>query len=188
MKRSKIEKKARKLFKKKKGGKVKKFDVLLAAAMEGCDFVQRAITKIGLPREEIVEIDPIRFECCDYTDMAGDLQIRLFKDGMLRSSNYAVSLLIFGAKQLFVYSYRFSLLCGGKAESLAEIDYSAIRAIDAESKYMTITDASKTSFSVPLSTVSCVADGKEYAVSAPVGNPDTEAAVLALRRLIRSKK
>ena len=80
------------------------------------------------------------------------------------------------------------MLCGGKAESLSEIDYSAIRAIDAESKYMTITDASKTSFSVPLSTVSCVADGKEYAVTAPVGNPDTEAAVLALRRLIRSKK
>ena len=187
-KKSKIAKKARKLFKKKSGGKVKKYDFLIEQAFVGRDFVDRAVTKIGLNREEIVEIEPIRFECCDYSEALGEFQIRLFKDGMIRSSNYVVSFLIFGAKQLFIYTYRFSLLNDNISESLAEIDYGAIHAVVAESKYETVTDSSKTCFSVPVTTVQIVADGCKYEVCAPVANSDTEAAILALRNLIRGKK
>lgn len=187
-KTGKIAKKAKKLFKKKHGGKVKKYDALIESALLGRDFVDRAVTKIGLSREELIEIAPVRFECCDYSHSLGDFQIRLFKDGMLRSSNYSVSLLIFGAKQLFAYTYRFSLLGDNVSEKLAEIDYDAIREVISESEYQTITDSSHTVFSVPTTSVQIVADGCKYDVFAPVGNSETESAILALRALIRSKK
>ena len=180
--------KAKKIFNKKKGGNIRKFDETLSEAIRSEDFVRRAITKIGLPREQLAEIDPIRFECCDYSSDTGDCLLRIFKDGSVRSSNYSVAFLIFGQRQLYVYQYRLSLTGEGRAESLSEIYYEEISGVTSESKYIQVTDATNTTFSVPVSRLVVTAGGTAYEVAVPVGNPATEAAVLALRLLIRTKK
>lgn len=187
-KRQRCFEKARKLFKKRKGGNVSRYDEALAAVVAGEDFALRALTRIGENRESLKALDPIRFECCDYTGDSGDCYIRIFKDGSVRSSNYAVCFLIFGESRLFVYRYCFSLTGGGKAESLSEIDYRSISAVTSDTRYERVTDASETAFSVPVSRVTLTADGKDYTVTVPVGNPSSEVAVAALRKLIRSKK
>ena len=89
--------------------------------LSGLNTKQMALKKLGIDEDEVREIDPVTFEGYLYTDKSDNLVARNGSSWV--SSDYQITWLFFGEKELFIYQYSFSMISDSKRENTMQYFY-----------------------------------------------------------------
>ena len=100
------------------------YDALVAAKVNGINFKERALNKIGLDESQVNEIEPIHFASWYHDDRK--TFAKQGKDGLWRSSAYQVSWIFFSDTQVYLYQYTFHMDEDTKREATEEYFYKDI--------------------------------------------------------------
>lgn len=93
----------------------------VSARLSGLNTRQMALKKLGIDEDEVREIDPVSFEGYLYTDKSDNLVARAGTGWV--SSDYQITWLFFGEKELFIYQYSFSMISDSKRENTMQYFY-----------------------------------------------------------------
>lgn len=83
---------------------------------------QMALKKLGIDEEEVQEIEPVSFEGYIFSDKNDNLVARATTNTWV-SSDYQVTWIFFGEKELFIYQYSFSMTSDSKRENTMQYFY-----------------------------------------------------------------
>lgn len=83
---------------------------------------QMALKKLGIDEDEVREIEPVSFEGYVFTDKSDNLVARASANTWV-SSDYQITWLFFGEKELFIYQYSFSMTSDSKRENTMQYFY-----------------------------------------------------------------
>ncbi len=100
------------------------YDEMVRAVVNGTDWKQKALSKIGLDEDQLKEIDPIHFEGYYFDEKK--TYAKYGADKKWRSSAYQISWLFFSADQVYLYQYTFNMDEEGKKEHTEEYFYKDI--------------------------------------------------------------
>jgi len=92
----------------------------------GSKIANRALEVHGIDANEVRETSPIRIE--NY--YAGSRYFKMFRDLTFRTSEYQMTYLMFGEKQMYAYSNRFDLTSKDTTEQTREYFYEDITTVD----------------------------------------------------------
>ncbi|WP_040952026.1 hypothetical protein [Gorillibacterium massiliense] len=96
--------------------------------------LQRALGKLGVDEDEVKLIDPIVIAGPSHKTISTPVWHKHGKDGFWRSSNYETVILYFSEKQVYCYTYRFSIIGNEKNESTDEYFYKDIVSVSTSSE------------------------------------------------------
>jgi len=82
---------------------------------------QMALKKLGIDEDEVREIEPVSFEGYVFTDKSDNLAARYGTKWV--SSDYQITWLFFGERELFIYQYSFSMISDSKRENTMQYFY-----------------------------------------------------------------
>ena len=82
---------------------------------------QMALKKLGIDEDEVREIEPVSFEGFLYTDKNDNLVARAGSGWV--SSDYQITWIFFGERELFIYQYSFSMISDSKRENTMQYFY-----------------------------------------------------------------
>lgn len=102
------------------------------ARLTGLNTKQMALNKLGIDEEEVREIDPVCFEGYLFNDKHDNLVARATTNTWV-SSDYQVTWLFFGEKELFIYQYSFSMISDSKRENTMQYFYQDVTNFSAAS-------------------------------------------------------
>jgi hypothetical protein len=171
------------------------YDGMVMAKMKGIDFKRKALEKHGLDESQVNEVSPIHFE--DYFfNNDGKNYAKRGKDGVLRSSAYQVTWLLFSSSQVYIYQYTFNMDEDGRKEQTEEYFYKDI------TNFSSITDSvekdmpAKTSCTGKVTYVRSTVDTHRFAATVPGDkfycamkqNDYTEKAIQGMKAKLREKK
>lgn len=83
---------------------------------------QMAFKKLGIDEEEVREIEPVSFEGYLFNDKSDNLVARASSNRWV-SSDYQITWLFFGERELFIYQYSFSMINDSKRENTMQYFY-----------------------------------------------------------------
>lgn len=86
---------------------------------------EMALRKLGIDEEEVQEIAPVTFEGYVFNDKADNLVARATANTWV-SSDYMITWLFFGEREVFIYQYSFSMTSDSKKESTMQYFYQDI--------------------------------------------------------------
>ena len=104
------------------GMTAQQYEEKVQARLQGLNTKQMALKKLGIDEEEVQEIEPVSFEGYQFTDRSDNLAARASTTKWV-SSDYMISWLFFGEKELFIYQYSFSMISDSKKENTMQYFY-----------------------------------------------------------------
>ncbi len=94
---------------------------------------QMALKKLGIDEEEVREIAPVTFEGYVFNDKVDNLVARATANSWV-SSEYMITWLFFGEREVFIYQYSFSMINGSKKENTMQYFYQDVTNFTASSE------------------------------------------------------
>ena len=104
------------------GMTVQQYQEKVNARLQSLNTKQMALKKLGIDEEEVQEIEPVSFEGYVFTDKSDNLVSRATTNTWV-SSDYQITWLFFGEKELFIYQYSFSMTSDSKRENTMQYFY-----------------------------------------------------------------
>lgn len=98
------------------GMTVQQYQEKVNARLRTLNTKQMALKKLGIDEDEVREIEPVSFEGYVFTDKSDNLVARASTNTWV-SSDYQITWLFFGEKELFIYQYSFSMTSDSKREN-----------------------------------------------------------------------
>lgn len=105
-----------------KGITVQQYQEKLYARLRTLNTKQMALKKLGIDEDEVREIDPVAFSGYVFSDKDDNLVARAGSNNWV-SSDYQVTWLFFGERELFIYQYSFSMISDSKRENTMQYFY-----------------------------------------------------------------
>lgn len=104
------------------GMTVQQYEEKVNARLRKLNTKQMALKKLGIDEDEVREIEPVSFEGYIFTDKSDNLVARASSNTWV-SSDYQITWLFFGEKELFIYQYSFSMTSDSKRENTMQYFY-----------------------------------------------------------------
>lgn len=104
------------------GMTVQQYQEKVNARLRTLNTKQMALKKLGIDEDEVREIEPVSFEGYVFTDKSDNLVARASTNTWV-SSDYQITWLFFGEKELFIYQYSFSMTSDSKRENTMQYFY-----------------------------------------------------------------
>lgn len=104
------------------GMTVQQYQEKVNARLSTLNTKQMALKKLGIDEDEVREIEPVSFEGYCFTDKSDNLVARASANTWV-SSDYQITWLFFGEKELFVYQHSFSMINDSKRENTLQYFY-----------------------------------------------------------------
>lgn len=92
-----------------------------------------ALRKLGIDEEEVQEIAPVTFEGYVFNDKVDNLVARASTNTWV-SSEYMITWLFFGEREVFIYQYSFSMTSDSKKENTMQYFYQDVTNFTASSE------------------------------------------------------
>lgn len=160
------------------------------------DTKQMALNKLGLEETEVSEIEPICFEGFHFSNKIDNL---VAKTPALTwvSSEYQITWLFFGSKELFIYQYTFSMISDSKKENTVQYFYQDITnfstATETYQKIVGVLDGGCTG---GITYMQVSTDSEEFKIVVPgdelrcpmTPSDKTDAAIRGMREKLRERK
>lgn len=101
---------------------IQAYEQKVRSRIETLDTKKMALHKLGIDEEEVQEIEPVTFEGYVFSDKTDNLVLRV-SHGWWVSSDYMITWLFFGEREVFIYQYSFSMISDSKKESTSQYFY-----------------------------------------------------------------
>ena len=112
--------------------KDEQYEEMVANRVKQYNSMEKALQKLGIDIDMVKEVKPIYFEGYYFDD--SKTMARLNKQNEWISSSYECTWIFCGSEQIYVYSYRFSMIEDGKKETAEEYFYKDITNISHSSE------------------------------------------------------
>lgn len=178
------------------GMTVQQYQEKVASRLATLNTKQMALKKLGIDEDEVREIEPVAFEGYVFNDKSDNLVARASSNKWV-SSDYMITWLFFGEKELFIYQYSFSMTSDSKRENTMQYFYQDVTnfaaASDTHQKWVA-DDAGGCSGGKEMRQVSTDAD--EFKIVVPgdtlrcsmTPTDSTDAAIRGMRNKLREMK
>lgn len=104
------------------GMTVQQYQQKVKVRLAGLNTRQMALKKLGIDEDEVREVAPFSFEGYIFTDRSDNLVARASANTWV-SSDYQITWIFFGEKELFIYQYSFSMTSDSKRENTMQYFY-----------------------------------------------------------------
>lgn len=115
------------------GMTVEEYRQKVRARLNGLDTKSMALRKLGIDEEEVQEIAPVTFEGYVFNDKVDNLVARASTNSWV-SSEYMITWLFFGEREVFIYQYSFSMTSDSKKENTMQYFYQDVTNFTASSE------------------------------------------------------
>lgn len=115
------------------GMTVEEYRQKVRARLNVLDTKSMALKKLGIDEEEVQEIAPVTFEGYVFNDKADNLVARASTNTWV-SSEYMITWLFFGEREVFIYQYSFSMTSDSKKENTMQYFYQDVTNFTASSE------------------------------------------------------
>lgn len=115
------------------GMTVEEYRQKVRARLNGLDTKSMALRKLGIDEEEVQEIAPVTFEGYVFNDKVDNLVARASTNTWV-SSEYMITWLFFGEREVFIYQYSFSMTSDSKKENTMQYFYQDVTNFTASSE------------------------------------------------------
>jgi len=155
-----------------------------------------ALKKLGIDEEEVQEIAPVTFEGYVFNDKVDNLVKRATASTWV-SSEYQITWLFFGEKELFIYQYSFSMTSDSKRENTMQYFYQDVTNFAAASEtYQKIVSEPKGGCQGGSEYMQVSTDADEFKIVVPgdtlrcsmTPTDSTDAAIRGMRNKLREMK
>lgn len=155
-----------------------------------------ALAKLGIDEDEVREIEPISFEGYVFNDKKDNLAARASTHKWV-SSDYQITWVFFGEKEIFIYQYSFSMITDSKRENTMQYFYQDVTNFAAASETYQKWVSETAGGCVPQSEMRQVSvDADEFKIVVPgdtlrcsmTPTDTTDAAIRGMRNKLREMK
>lgn len=177
------------------GMTVEQYQEKVRARRATLDDKAMALRKLGIDEEEVQEIEPVTFEGYVFNDKVDNLVARATTNTWV-SSEYMITWLFFGEKELFIYQYSFNMTSDSKRENTMQYFYQDVTNFTASSEtyQKIVSEPSGCMGSPTYMTASVNAD--EFKIVVPgdtlrcsmTPTDDTDSAIRGMRNKLREMK
>lgn len=115
------------------GMTVEEYRQKVRARLNVLDTKSMALRKLGIDEEEVQEIAPVTFEGYVFNDKADNLVARASTNTWV-SSEYMITWLFFGEREVFIYQHSFSMTSDSKKENTMQYFYQDVTNFTASSE------------------------------------------------------
>lgn len=115
------------------GMTVEEYQKKVQAKRDALNTKAMALRKLGIEEEEVKEIAPVTFEGYIFNDKVDNLVARATANTWV-SSEYMITWLFFGEREVFIYQYSFSMTSDSKKENTMQYFYQDITNFTASSE------------------------------------------------------
>lgn len=115
------------------GMTVEEYMQKVRARRDSLDTKSMALRKLGIDEEEVQEIAPVTFEGYVFNDKVDNLVARASTNTWV-SSEYMITWLFFGEREVFIYQYSFSMTSDSKKENTMQYFYQDVTNFTASSE------------------------------------------------------
>ena len=115
------------------GMTVEEYREKVRARLDGLDTKSMALRKLGIDEEEVQEIAPVTFEGYVFNDKVDNLAACASTNSWV-SSEYMITWLFFGEREVFIYQYSFSMTSDSKKENTMQYFYQDVTNFTASSE------------------------------------------------------
>ncbi len=115
------------------GMTVEEYRKKVQAKLNALDTKSMALRKLGIDEEEVQEIAPVTFEGYVFNDKVDNLVARAYPNTWV-SSEYMITWLFFGEREVFIYQYSFSMTSDSKKENTMQYFYQDVTNFTASSE------------------------------------------------------
>lgn len=115
------------------GMTVEEYRQKVRARRDSLDTKSMALRKLGIDEEEVQEIAPVTFEGYVFNDKVDNLVARAATNSWV-SSEYMITWLFFGEREVFIYQYSFSMTSDSKKENTMQYFYQDVTNFTASSE------------------------------------------------------
>lgn len=162
---------------------------------EMLDTKQMALRKLSIDEEEVQEIAPVTFEGFVFNDKVDNLVTRAFNN-MWVSSEYMITWLFFGEREVFIYQYTFNMTSDSKKENTMQYFYQDVTNFSASSETFqkVVAESSGCTSDAQYTQVSVDADEFKIVVPGDVlrcsmtPSPNTDESIRGMRNKLREMK
>lgn len=115
------------------GMTVEEYRKKVQARLSSLDTKSMALRKLGIDEDEVQEIAPVTFEGYVFNDKVDNLVARASSNTWV-SSEYMITWLFFGEREVFIYQYSFSMTSDSKKENTMQYFYQDVTNFTASSE------------------------------------------------------
>ena len=115
------------------GMTVEEYRKKVRARLSSLDTKSMALRKLGIDEDEVQEIAPVTFEGYVFNDKVDNLVARASANTWV-SSEYMITWLFFGEREVFIYQYSFSMTSDSKKENTMQYFYQDVTNFTASSE------------------------------------------------------
>ena len=178
------------------GMTVQQYEEKVAAKKNSLNTKQMALRKLGIDEEEVQEIEPVTFEGYVFNDKMDNLVARASTNKWV-SSEYMITWLFFGDREVFIYQYSFSMTSDSKKENTMQYFYQDVTNFTASSEtYQKIVAESAGGCSGGTQYMQASANAEEFKIVVPgdtlrcsmTPTDSTDAAIRGMRNKLREMK
>ena len=179
-----------------KGITAEQYQEKVRVRLQGLNTKQMALKKLGIDEEEVQEIAPVTFEGYVFNDKVDNLVKRATASTWV-SSEYQITWLFFGEKELFIYQYSFSMTSDSKRENTMQYFYQDVTNFAAASEtYQKIVSEPKGGCQGGSEYMQVSTDADEFKIVVPgdtlrcsmTPTDSTDAAIRGMRNKLREMK
>lgn len=179
-----------------KGMTAEQYQEKVRVRLQGLNTKQMALKKLGIDEEEVQEIAPVTFEGYVFNDKVDNLVKRATASTWV-SSEYQITWLFFGEKELFIYQYSFSMTSDSKRENTMQYFYQDVTNFAAASEtYQKIVSEPKGGCQGGSEYMQVSTDADEFKIVVPgdtlrcsmTPTDSTDAAIRGMRNKLREMK
>lgn len=145
---------------------------------------QKALDKIGLDEDEVKIIDPIIISGYDFDNSL----TKKGKDNHWRSSKYEAIVLFFSEKEIYSYSYKFSIIENKQNQKTEEYFYKDIVSVSTSSDSIVVNDVSGNSQNINIEAFRLTTSGGTSITCSMRDYNQVEKSIQGMKQLLREKK
>lgn len=165
------------------------------ARLEALDTKNMALRKLGIDEEEVQEIAPVTFEGFVFNDKVDNLVARTSLNTWV-SSEYMITWLFFGEREVFIYQYSFSMTSDSKKENTMQYFYQDVTNFTASSETYQKMVAERSGFLGTTQYMQVSANADEFKIVVPgdtlrcsmTPTDNTDVAIRGMRNKLREMK
>ncbi|MEE1195395.1 MAG: hypothetical protein UHS54_00715 [Lachnospiraceae bacterium] len=177
------------------GMTVEEYRQKVRARLNGLDTKSMALRKLGIDEEEVQEIAPVTFEGYVFNDKVDNLVARATTNTWV-SSEYMITWLFFGEREVFIYQYSFSMTSDSKKENTMQYFYQDVTNFTASSETYQKLVAESSGCMGGTQYMQASANADEFKIVVPgdtlrcsmTPNDSTDAAIRGMRNKLREMK
>lgn len=177
------------------GMTVEEYRKKVQARLNSLDTKSMALRKLGIDEDEVQEIEPVVFEGYVFNDKVDNLVARASTNAWV-SSEYMITWLFFGEREVFIYQYSISMTSDSKKENTMQYFYQDVTNFTASSEtYQKLVAESSGCIGAP-QYMQASASADEFKIVVPgdtlrcsmTPTDSTDAAIRGMRNKLREMK